>query len=137
METANNEKIDLIDKVNTIIHKQSKLREESSINELKSLGDKHYEFLTIEENKIFKQLINALTDFYEKDAIHNPKLMSDRFFENVRIQMLKNETEKDIRTDGTMSEDLKKVIEEETGENIQVQSEDDHSDSSPKKKDEI
>ena len=135
METANNEKINLIDKVNNIIHKQSKLRDASNLKELESLGNEHYDFLTIEENKIFKQLINALSEFYVKDAIHNPKLMSDRFFENVRVQMLKNETEKDIRSDGTMSEDLKKVIEEETGENIQLQSEDESLDSSVKKDD--
>ena len=57
METANNEKINLIDKVNNIIHKQSKLRDASNLKELESLGNEHYDFLTIEENKIFKQLI--------------------------------------------------------------------------------
>lgn len=133
METANNEKITLIDKVNTLIHKQSKLREDSNLKELKSLGEEHYNFLTIEENKIFKQLIHSLGIFYENDSIHNPKLMSDRFFENVRIQMLKNETEKDIRSDGTISEDLKKVIEEETGETIPTDSDDKISETLPKK----
>lgn len=113
MESNIDKKLKLIEDVNSIIHSQSIKRDDINIQNLREIDDSNYTYLTVEEQKIFKELIKTLIKFYNKDDNNNPKLLSDNFFENIRISMLKQEEDKDVRIDGTLNPELDRVVEKE------------------------
>lgn len=123
---SSDDKIQLIKKVNNIIYQQSvikrndsdqeKLEDTNNISELGNLKNSDLSYLSANDSAIFSITINALINFYKTDKIHNPKLLSERFFENVRAQTIENEHDKDIRTDGSINSDLSNIINKENTE---------------------
>lgn len=121
---SSDKKIDLIKKVNNIIYQQSvikrdesdndKLEDNNNIKGLEDLKNSDLGYLSPNDSEIFVITVNALINFYKNDKIHNPKLLSERFFENVRAQNIENEHDKDVRMDGSINSDLDDIINVET-----------------------
>jgi len=121
---SSDKKIDLIKKVNNIIYQQSvinraesdddKLEDNKNIEGLEDLKNSDLGYLSPNDSEIFVITVNALINFYKNDKIHNPKLLSERFFENVRAQNIENEHDKDVRMDGSINSDLDDIIKGET-----------------------
>ena len=118
---ASDLKIDLIRKINHIIYQQSlikrdeddesKSKDVENIKSLQDLRDVDLSYLTMNDKQIINITLDQLIKFYNNDKVHNPKLLSENFFDNVRAQNLENEYNKDVREDGSINPDLENIIE--------------------------
>ena len=139
-------KADLIKQVNHIIYQQSLIKrdeneenenlDEENIKALQALKDADFPYLSLNDKQIFNITIGEIIKYYQDDKIHNPKLLSEKFFDNVRAQKIENELEKDVRSDGTINPDLEKII-EKAGEQVDEGDSKELDDKTGKKLDEI